>query len=239
MGHAAENLVGLALCEETLARLERERLRIPEAVAEQEAKRAASDEALTAERKRLEDAEHRGRTKEAELQDTEAQRDKYQSQTALVKTNQEYSALLHEIEGATRHMSELEDEILEAMETVDSVGAHLRTAEREHVSTSRDVERTIDELRARLTEVEKVIELRRGEEEERLARLDPEARSTYERVRKGRGKATARVVRGSCNACYRDLPVEQINRILAGGVLTCENCSRILVVVEDGEGEPA
>ena len=238
MSHEAENLVGLALCEEALVRLERERRRIPEVVSAEEAKRAAADEALVAERQRLADTEHRRREREAELRDTEARREKFQGQTALVKTNQEYTALLGEIEVASRRMSQLEDEILEAMETVDSASAQLKTAEGEQITASREVKRVIDELGSRLTEVEKELEVRRGEEEERLSRLDVGARSAYRRIQKRRGTAMARVVRGSCSACYRDVPPEQVNRVMAGGLLPCGNCGRILVLIADGEGEP-
>ena len=237
MSHEAENLVGLALCEETLTRLERERRQIPETSSAEQAKRAAADEALAAERTHLEDTEHRRREREAELRDTEARRDKFQGQTALVKTNQEYTALLGEIDAASRRMSELEDEILEAMEIVDTAKAHLRTAEGEHVTASREVQRVIDELGSRLTEVEKELEVRRGEEQERLARLDANARSTYKRIQKRMGTAMARVVRGSCSACYRDVPPEKINRVMAGGLLPCGNCGRILVLIAEAEGE--
>ncbi len=238
MSHEAENLVGLALCEEALVGLERERRQIPEVISAEEAKRAAADEALAEERRRLEDTERGRREREAELRDTEARREKFQGQTALVKTNQEYTALLGEIDAASRRMSELEDEILEAMETVDTASAHLRTAEGEHVTASREVQRVIDELGSRLTEVEKELEVRRGEEQERLARLDSSARSTYKRIQKRMGTAMARVVRGSCSTCYRDVPPEKINRVMAGGLLPCGNCGRILVLIADGEGGP-
>ncbi len=238
MSHEAENLVGLALCEEALVRLEGERRRIPEVISAEEAKRAAADEALAAERRCLEDTERRRREREAELRDTEARREKFQGQTALVKTNQEYTALLGEIDVASRRMSELEDEILEAMETIDSASTQLKTAEGDQLTASREVRRMIDELGSRLTEVEKELEVRRGEEEERLSRLDVSARSTYKRIQKRRGTAMARVVRGSCSACYRDVPPERVNRVMAGGLLPCGNCGRILVLIADAEGEP-
>ncbi len=238
MSHEAENLVGLALCEEALVGLERERRQIPEVISAEEAKRAAADEALAEERRRLEDTERGRREREAELRDTEARCEKFQGQTALVKTNQEYTALLGEIDVASRRMSELEDEILEAMESIDSASAQLKTAEAEQMTASREVRRVIDELGSRLTEVEKELEVRRGEEQERLSRLDVAARSTYKRIQQRSGTAMARVVRGTCSACYRDVPPEKVNRVMAGGLLPCGNCGRILVLIADGEAEP-
>lgn len=237
---AAENLVDLALCEEAMLRLERERARIPQAIAEQEARLQSAREELEAQRVELERAEHDRRGKEAELQDTEAQRDKYQGQTALVKTNQEYTALLHEIERATDRISLLEDEILGAMERAEQIGTYLQTAETEHARVEREIAAEIGGLRERLSDVERELEVRRSEEQERVARLEPGERAIYARLKRKGGTATTRLAKRSCSACYRDVPYEQVNRVNAGEFQTCGYCQRILVAVPDdlGAGVP-
>ncbi|MEO6402674.1 MAG: hypothetical protein ABIP62_11760, partial [Vicinamibacteria bacterium] len=53
---------------------------------------------------------------ELEVQDYEAKRTKYKNQLGEVKTNKEYTALLHEIETMDREVRSREDQILEAME---------------------------------------------------------------------------------------------------------------------------
>ncbi len=233
MSEAADNLVALALCEEALLGLQRARARIPEEIAGQEKRVADAREALETERNALEEADQRRRGKEGELQDLEAQRTKFQGQTALVKTNQEYTALLHEIDGATARIAQIEDEILEAMEFVESTRAHLSTAEADHGRVESEIESSIAELRQRFAEVEREIAVRESEEEERLARLDARTRGIYERNRKAKGSGMARIRDRVCSACFRDVPFETINRILAGEVHPCGNCNRVLVVIED------
>jgi predicted nucleic acid-binding Zn-ribbon protein len=233
MGEAAEKLVALALCEEALLGLERDRVRIPEQIAEQEKRLADSRAALEAERNALEEADQRRRTREGELQDLEVQRSKFQGQTALVKTNQEYTALLHEIDGATARIARLEDEILEAMEFVETTRDHLSGVEEAHARLESEIESSVADLKRELARVEREIVVRGSEEEELLARLDSRTRSSYERVKKGKGSGTARVRERVCSACYRDVPFETINRILAGETHSCGNCSRVLVVIED------
>ena len=56
---------------------------------------------------------------ELEVQDFEAKRSKYKGQLGEVKTNKEYTALLHEIENVEREIRSREDQILEAMEKED------------------------------------------------------------------------------------------------------------------------
>ncbi len=235
MADPAASTLALALCEEATVALERECQRIPQAIAEQDAKLAASREAVASGRRIVEEAEKRRRTREAELEDGNVRRAKLQSQSAQVKTNQEYTAMLHEIDGVTRRMGELEDEILEAMELADSTRAELVTVERDQRTVEREIGKTAADLRARLEEVERDLAQRRAEEVQRLAEISADARAIYSRVKRVRGTGTARVRGRSCAGCNRDVPYALINRIRAGEIHPCSNCNRILVVVPEAE----
>jgi predicted nucleic acid-binding Zn-ribbon protein len=235
MAEPALATLALALCEEAIVALERESQRIPQAIAEQEAKLAASREAVASGHRTVEDAEKRRRARESELEDANVKRGKLQAQSALVKTNQEYTAMLHEIEGVGRRMAELEDEILEAMEQADSTRAELVTVESDQRTVEREIGKAIAELRARLAVVEGELAVRRGDEARHLAELGADARGTYARVKRVRGTGTARIRGRSCVGCNRDVPYELINRIRAGEIHSCSNCNRILVVVPEPE----
>jgi predicted nucleic acid-binding Zn-ribbon protein len=235
MAEPAVSTLALALCEEAIVALERECQRIPQAIAEQEAKLAASREAVASGRRTLEEAEKRRRARERELEDGNVRRSKLQAQSALVKTNQEYTAMLREIDAVTRRMGELEDEILEAMERADSTRAELVTIEEDQRAVERDIGHAIGELRARLAEVERDLAARRGDEARYLGELGADTRATYARVKRVRGTATARIRGRSCAGCNRDVPYELVNRIRAGELHSCANCNRILVVVPEPE----
>jgi predicted nucleic acid-binding Zn-ribbon protein len=235
MAEPALATLALALCEEAIVALERESQRIPQAIAEQEAKLAASREAVASGRRTVEEAEKRRRARETELEDANVKRGKLQAQSALVKTNQEYTAMLHEIEAVGRRMGELEDEILEAMDQADSTRAQLVTIEEDQRTVESEIGRAIVELRARLAEVERDLAARRAEEAAQLAALGADARAIYARVKRVRGTGTARIRGRSCAGCNRDVPYEVINRIRAGEIHPCSNCNRILVVVPEPE----
>ncbi len=111
---------------------------------------------LEATRQSFADFEHTRREKEAELQDCEAQRDRFRTQTAQVKTNTEYTALLHEIEGASSRISQLEEDVLVAMDEVDERRQVLADVETEQKQVERETEARVGELRKRL-EQEQVV----------------------------------------------------------------------------------
>ena len=232
MASQKELLETLGACDTATQALMRSLSELPKSIAETEAKAQTARDVIQSERKRIEDAEKTRRAKEAELADCEAQRDKYQSQTAMVKTNEEYSALLSEIDGRRTRISQLEEEILLAMETIDQIGGRLKDVEREQRQVEQESVDQAARLREQMEEVRRQIELREQEREGLLAELGPEVKPSYERVRARRGTGTALVQKHICTACHRQVPPETVNRVLAGEVHTCGSCQRILFALD-------
>ena len=63
------------------------------------------------------------------MQDLETKRSKYKGQLMDVKTNKEYTAMLHEIEGVERDIKAREDVILEEMEKAEGLAASVKREE--------------------------------------------------------------------------------------------------------------
>jgi predicted nucleic acid-binding Zn-ribbon protein len=230
MGDLKETLWALGVCDEMAGELERERTQIPASIEELERKAQAAKDVIAQERNMLEEAEHTRRSKEGELQDCEAKRSKFQGQTAMVKTNAEYTALLSEVDGMTARISQLEEEILLSMETADQVSARLKTVESEQTKIEQDLLGQAQALRERMEVVKQEIAAKDTERVEQLAHLSPNIVASYQRLRGARGQAMARIEAQSCAACHRQVPPETINRVLAGELHTCQSCLRILLV---------
>ena len=62
----------------------------------------------------------------------------------------EYTALLNEVDGMTARISQLEEEILLSMETVDQVSARLKTVEIEQTKLEQDLLGQAQGLRERM-----------------------------------------------------------------------------------------
>jgi predicted nucleic acid-binding Zn-ribbon protein len=222
-------LVALDASDEAISALSRESLQIPRQLEQIEARIEEARARVQAERQALEDAEKMSRSKERELQECEAQRQKYQQQTVLVKTNQEYTALLAEIDSVTARIGAIEDDILAAMEEVESRTERLREIAEEQKRVEHDLDQQRDDRRERLAVVERELAALRDEHQGILDRLEPRARSFYQRAAASHGGGTTRIRGRSCASCHRDIPYETINRVQAGELHTCGNCQRILV----------
>jgi predicted nucleic acid-binding Zn-ribbon protein len=227
------NLEALYRCERESEDLARELGELPVGIEKALAGAQAARDAVKAQRDRLELAEQTRRQKEGDLADTEAQRDRYKGQTALVKTNTEYTALLSEIETAGQRIAVIEEEILTAMELIEEVSSSFEAFDRDRRREEEGFVREADVLKTRLAEVEERIQARDRERDALIADMPPNVRAGYDRTHKARGSGTAAIVERGCSACHLDIPYETINRVQAAEIHTCSNCQRILVVLDE------
>jgi uncharacterized protein len=175
---------------------------------------------------------------ELEIQSIQGKISKHKEQLYQVKTNEQYRAMLKEIEGEEDNIRKIEDKILEKMLEAEGIQKQVQeAASRLEGEKARVAGETKHLESARQTaEAERRQAL---EHRELLASaLNEAVRDTYERVRRGRrGIAVAEVRDGFCTACHVRLRPQMYNDVrINGTVLTCENCSRILYYVEPPAG---
>ncbi len=233
MGDLTETLQSLASCEERIGDLTREIERLPGAITEEERKAAEAQGVIDAEREAIAGLEHDRREREAELQDTGSQRDKFRSQTAMVKTNVEYHALLGVIDRSTVRISELEEKILGSMEQVEERSEKQKSLEREQEEIERAHRARAVELKQLLERTEQEVAALEPELESVLQLVKPAERTHYLRMKAGKGTGVARIDGRSCRACHRNIPYEMINRVIAGDWQTCPSCQRTFVMVAE------
>ena len=109
-----EKLISLHHAELEIKRLDAECAEVPRLREALEARVAGDRARLDAAREALEASQKLRKENETAVQDLEGKRSKYKGQLMEVKTNREYTAMLHEIEGVEREIREREDQILEA-----------------------------------------------------------------------------------------------------------------------------
>jgi predicted nucleic acid-binding Zn-ribbon protein len=177
---------------------------------------------------------------EGDLQSIEAKISKYQGQLMEVKTNKEYTAMLHEIEGAKSEKDTVDTRILQAMEATDTLEMGIRQKEKALAEEAKSV----DAARGVLISEQKDLEASRArveaERREVEAQIPAELVAEFNRISRSRGGlAVARVVQGLCQGCsVRIQPriVQQIRRDEA--ILRCESCKRFLYYLEEKRAEP-
>lgn len=230
-----ERLIRLHEADATVHAVEVELAQCPTDKSALEARLNEERESLDAARAAFEATTKSRRKLEAEVQDLETKRAKYKGQLGDVKTNKEYQALLHEIEGVEREIRSREDLVLEEMERLETFGAEVKreAVELKQVEARHSVE--MKELEARLAALEARAAARRTERDVALSDTSEEAQALYRRVARLRsGVALAEVKDGSCSGCRVKLrPQLVLNLKRNDEVVQCPSCSRILFFVPE------
>ena len=225
-----ERLVELQRLDSEIAEVEAAAAAIPgviRRIEEQLIKAKAALDAVTAETDRMTKLR---RQQERELEEVTDQLKKRQSRLFEVKTNQEYSAVLKEIEGLKHKVSVLEEAILVLLDQIE-VELKARAEEEQRVRSSeaealRDTQRKeaeLRQLRGRLTELQ-------GARKSRSNNVESSLLQQYLRLLKSRaGLAVAPARDGSCEGCHVALTPQLYNEVRRNEeILTCERCGRIL-----------
>ena len=224
-----EKLIRLHQAESQLKQLESELADVPRLRQEIEERVRGERERLDAARAAVEESQKTRRQLETEVQDLEAKRSRYKGQLMDVKTNKEYTAMLHEIETVEREIGSREDRILEEMERAETLGGDVRSEE----AAFRDVESDARSQSAELDGREK----RLAGERETLARQRDEVAATiseeplhlYRRVAGLRGTGVAEARDAMCQTCHVKLRPQMWVELKLNDVLfQCPSCLRIL-----------
>ncbi|HET7214123.1 MAG TPA: C4-type zinc ribbon domain-containing protein [Terriglobia bacterium] len=170
------------------------------------------------------------RDMEGEIQLIRQKISKHKDQLYLVKTNEQYRAMLKEIEGEETKIRSIEDRILEKMIESEDLQKLVKEAEGRLEAEKKRVAREIAELEAAAKAGKEERDHSLRDRQELAAKLNSDILSHYEFVRKGRGGlALAEVRDGKCMGCNVLLRPQLYYNVRAGeGLYECENCARIL-----------
>lgn len=170
------------------------------------------------------------RDMEGEIQLIRQKISKHKDQLYLVKTNEQYRAMLKEIEGEEAKIRSIEDRILEKMIESEDLQKMVKEAEGRLEAEKKRVANEIAELEAAARAGKEERDHSVRDRQELAAKLSSDILSHYEFVRKGRGGlALAEVRDGKCMGCNVLLRPQLYYDVRAGeGLYECENCARIL-----------
>jgi predicted nucleic acid-binding Zn-ribbon protein len=224
-----ERLVRLQRAESDLKHVDGDLEAIPQARGAMEALLADEGARLEGVRSALEACQKARRQHEASLQDLMAKLSKYKGQLMEVKTNKEYTAMLHEIEGAQRDIRSREDEILAEMERGEALATELKREEGLYKAVE---ERARTETKALEERAKRLGEQRKGlvtERDEIAGTIAEDARALFQRVAKLRGAAVAEARDGMCQLCHVKLRLQMYVELKRNDeIVQCPSCSRIL-----------
>jgi predicted nucleic acid-binding Zn-ribbon protein len=229
MWDGLDKLIELQKLDVAIAKLDAEARAIPAAIATLEACLAKAREAFDAAKGRSDQLQKDRRAKERELEETAQNAKKKQARLYEIKTNEEYSAVLKEIEALKVRASQLETEILEQMEAGDIAAKSVAEAEKIFRAAQLDLQRERQEKEAQLAALQKELTGLQATRKGQGSRLDGELLRLYTRLMRSRDMAVVVVADGSCQGCGMTLTPQMYNEVKRNDrMFTCPSCNRIL-----------
>jgi predicted nucleic acid-binding Zn-ribbon protein len=228
-----QKLIDLQQVDSRIAALKAEIAALPAEVRAIEAKLAGTKARVETIQAAMKADENARRKHESDIQDQQQKIRKYRDQSLAVKTNQEYKALLSEIEQAEAAIRKLEDKILEIMVAADTRKEELKQAEAALKADTVANEKEKEHARQQTAEDENALaelDLRR---KELRVQIDDDTLRHYDRVFKLRHSALSAVHEDQmCSVCRVMLRPQVFQDVMRGEeTLTCDSCQRIMYYV--------
>jgi len=235
-----EKLLALQQADAEIARLSEEVAALPKRVTEIETKLHDAQTGVETAKAAIKADELARRKHEADISSLQQKISKLREQQLGVKTNDQYKALVHEIDFAEKEIREHEDKILEAMVEVENLERQVKAAESELKAQAAVVEKEKSEARARTDEDNDLLAGWREKRTALRAEVGADLLSHYDRVLRLRKTALAEVRDHKCMACQVMLRPQTYNEVRSNEqVLTCDSCQRILYFDSSREAAPA
>jgi uncharacterized protein len=227
-----EQLISLQEIDKQIYRINGETQALPEEIKRLEALFEEKKAGVAAAEKKLLDVQKQRKERELDLAAKDENAKKLQSQLYALKTNQEYQAMLRQINDAKADSSVIEDSIItlfdaadKAKQEVEQEKAKLAQEEKGFAEQKRKIDARMKEIAAEISE---------GEDKRRiiLPGIDVKVLTQYERILKSRaGLAIVPIENENCTGCGMRVTKQTINLVrLKEALITCDVCNRILYI---------
>jgi hypothetical protein len=224
-----ENLLQLQEADREILRLNEEVAALPRRVAAIEEKLAGTRAQLEKAKAAVKADEAARRKYETAITDLQQKISKYRDQSLEVKTNEQYKALLHEIEFAQKEIQANEDKILELMVNAESREKEVKAAEAELKAETAEIEKEKAEARRVTEEDQRRLAEWNAKRDSLRQGVNPDLLRHYERVLKLRKSGLSEVRDHKCLACQVMLRPQTYNEVRSGTtIVICDSCQRIL-----------
>lgn len=216
--------------------LRHRRAHLPQAavVAELQASKKTTDDAVRDARVIRDDLERVQKKADADVEavKTRRRRDQERMDSGAISSAKDLERMQHELATLDRRISVLEDEELEVMEQLEEAQANVTRLEAELAEITEKLAVAVDSVDVETSKIDGELA---GVAEERTPALEgipDDLLALYSRLseKMGVGAAELRARRcGGCNLQLDPAEISRIRRLAADEVVRCEECSRILV----------
>jgi predicted nucleic acid-binding Zn-ribbon protein len=192
----------------------------------------AAQQQLAVEQKRLDELKHQHREAEAEVTDllTKIAEIERQLYGGRITNPKELASLQHEVSTMKAHSDALENTTLEIIDRVEEVERVVSTATNDLKKLEEDWQRQQQQLSEEIKSLIASLEELHKQRQELVGQIDAASVNLYEKIRKQKKQAVAKVEQGICRACRISLSASALQKARSGRPIQCGTCGRILYI---------
>lgn len=155
---------------------------------------------------------------------------KIQANSAMVKKNNEYQAMMSEIAQNRTRISDLETEEITLLDELERAKTELKEFEKQYHAKVRTIRENISELLQMELEVREEISRLIAERVIKENGISQEVIRLYSRLLKTAGDPLVKVNNDICGNCHLKLTPQTLNEARKGTVIACDNCQHLLYI---------
>lgn len=216
--------------------LRHRRAHLPQAavVAELQASKKTTDDAVRDARITRDDLERVQKKADADVEavKTRRRRDQERMDSGAISSAKDLERMQHELATLDRRISVLEDEELEVMEQLEEAQAAVTRLEAELAEITEKLAVAVDSVDVETSKIDGELAAVAEERAPALEGIPDDLLALYSRLSEKMGVGAAELRARRCGGCNLQLDPAEISRIrglAADEVVRCEECSRILV----------
>jgi uncharacterized protein len=169
---------------------------------------------------------------EKDLAAVQSRLSRFKDQLMAVKTNKEYTAMLHEIATAEGEVQRLEELLIGRMIEADDIAARVKGAEGDLAAERTATQAALGDLTVQGARLERVVVEKRADRKALASTVPAAALSLFETIKAHRQIAVAQARDGHCTVCQVRIRPQVFNELRRNEqIIQCDSCQRILYFV--------
>lgn len=170
--------------------------------------------------------------KKGEVQEAQANLERYNNQLNEVRNNREYDSLSKQIDYERLEVELCNKKIKEATDQVAYRTNDLEIAKTEREERQKDLDEKKSELEDILAETREEETMLKERAKDLEVKIEPRLLSSFKRIRKSarNGLGIVYVQRDACGGCFNKIPPQrQLDIRMRKKIIVCEYCGRIMI----------
>jgi predicted nucleic acid-binding Zn-ribbon protein len=206
---------------------------IPAKIEDLEKEKKEAGNALDERINRIQEIRKVYKIKEGDIAGNESKTTKLNNQTFAVKTNEEYRALLNEVDFLKKENEKTEDEMIKLLEEEEQLKKSVEQFESETKDLIRKKSEEIDNAHKHNEELIEHLAKLKADFDTHFGKLPKDISEQYNKIKKVRGNAVCLIHDETCTGCFANLTPQFLNELKKRNeLLLCGSCGRILIYTD-------